>query len=183
MRKRDFTWDRRGRRVPKARTVVTPRPHGGSSPSAGTPPPPTPSPASFPLTYTDGTYTHELAASSWGFTIKSWKNATPTVINVFQFDASNGDLNERIRNDWNVLVWNDWNVSPPGGGTNRDWNVEFDRDVNHNAGRDYNLDVGRNLSLNAAFLSFFGVAPAAQQATPVTLADVIALLQAYGLSA
>jgi hypothetical protein len=33
------------------------------------------------------------------------------------------------------------------------------------------------------FLSFFGVTAVQQQATPVTLADVIALLQAYGLSA
>jgi hypothetical protein len=32
-------------------------------------------------------------------------------------------------------------------------------------------------------LAFFGVAPVVRQATPVTLADVIALLQAYGLSA
>jgi hypothetical protein len=32
-------------------------------------------------------------------------------------------------------------------------------------------------------LGFFGVTAVAQQATPVTLADVIALLQAYGLSA
>ncbi len=32
-------------------------------------------------------------------------------------------------------------------------------------------------------LAFFGVAGVAQQATPVTLGDVIALLQAYGLSA
>lgn len=32
-------------------------------------------------------------------------------------------------------------------------------------------------------LSFFGVAAVAQQATPVTLADVIALLRAYGLAA
>ena len=32
-------------------------------------------------------------------------------------------------------------------------------------------------------LSFFAVTPVVQQATPVTLADVIALLQAYGLSA
>jgi hypothetical protein len=32
-------------------------------------------------------------------------------------------------------------------------------------------------------LGFFAAAPVAQQATPTTLADVIALLQAYGLSA
>ena len=32
-------------------------------------------------------------------------------------------------------------------------------------------------------VGFYGAAPAAQQATPVTLADVIALLQTYGLSA
>lgn len=35
----------------------------------------------------------------------------------------------------------------------------------------------------ASTLGFFAVAPVVQQATPVTLGDVIALLQAYGLSA
>ena len=39
------------------------------------------------------------------------------------------------------------------------------------------------LFLNGGALSFFGVNPVPQQATPVTLGDVIALLQAYGLSA
>jgi hypothetical protein len=41
---------------------------------------------------------------------------------------------------------------------------------------------GVNVQTNAGGnLGFFAVGPVAQQATPVTLADVIALLQAYGL--
>lgn len=39
------------------------------------------------------------------------------------------------------------------------------------------------LAVASQALGFFGVAPVAQQATPVTLGDVIALLQAYGLAA
>ena len=44
--------------------------------------------------------------------------------------------------------------------------------------------AGVNLQTNpAGKLGFFAVGPIVQQATPVTLADVIALLKAYGLSA
>lgn len=51
---------------------------------------------------------------------------------------------------------------------------------------DPNHDVQVNttfgaLEVNTAKLSFFSNTPVAQQATPATLADVIALLQAYGL--
>lgn len=39
------------------------------------------------------------------------------------------------------------------------------------------------MGLPSSLMGFFGAAPVAQQTTPVTLGDVIALLQAYGLAA
>ena len=45
------------------------------------------------------------------------------------------------------------------------------------------IDVDGELAQHGGNLGFFGVTPVSQQPTPVVLADVIALLQAYGLSA
>lgn len=45
------------------------------------------------------------------------------------------------------------------------------------------LSVTGNVSADATTLGFFGVTAVTQQPTPVLLTDVIALLQAYGLSA
>lgn len=45
------------------------------------------------------------------------------------------------------------------------------------------LDSNDAIKIDPATLAFFGVTPVAQQPAPVTLADVIALLQAYGLAA
>lgn len=42
---------------------------------------------------------------------------------------------------------------------------------------------GVEIGSGGSYLAFFGATPVQQQATPVTLGDVIALLQAYGLSA
>lgn len=44
------------------------------------------------------------------------------------------------------------------------------------------ISANTDLNLNGAKIGFFGVAAVARQATPVTLGDVIALLQAYGLA-
>lgn len=44
-------------------------------------------------------------------------------------------------------------------------------------------DVTGGFALTSAAVGVFGATPVLQQATPVTLADVIALLQAYGWSA
>ena len=101
-----------------------------------------------------------------------------TTSDEFDLNGSSGtDFNLSMGNDVNIFPDNDANIQ-----AGNNVNISGDGTTSVQGIAALNLQGGELQSTNSK-VGFFGTTPVVQQATPVTLGDVIALLRAYGLAA